>query len=81
MAQDAPEAQTEGKTYLAHRLGALPTELFDKILFNIDAIRDLAHFITTARFVYRRFKIQRELSFFVFCKTSWVRCWTTPGSF
>ncbi|KAG7287165.1 hypothetical protein NEMBOFW57_006670 [Staphylotrichum longicolle] len=64
MVQDAPEEQTEGKTYLAHRLGALPSELFDKVLFNINAIRDLAHFITTARFVYRRFTIQKRVVLF-----------------
>lgn len=64
MAQDVPEAQTEGKASLAHRLGALPCELFDKILVNINAIRDLAHFITTARFAYRRFKIQRRAVLF-----------------
>ncbi|KAK4247009.1 hypothetical protein C7999DRAFT_32589 [Corynascus novoguineensis] len=60
MAQEAPEAQTEDKTdpynVSYHHLGSLPSELFDKILFEINSIRDLAHFIATARFVYQRFR-------------------------
>ncbi|KAL2180626.1 uncharacterized protein P884DRAFT_267365 [Thermothelomyces heterothallicus CBS 202.75] len=60
MAQEAPEAQTEDKTDpygVSHRhLGGLPSELFDKILFEINSIRDLAHFIATARFAYQHFQ-------------------------
>ncbi|KAK4239282.1 hypothetical protein C8A03DRAFT_14318 [Achaetomium macrosporum] len=37
-------------------LGALPLELFDEILCSIETIRDLASFVTTSRFVYRRFE-------------------------
>ncbi|KAK4148467.1 hypothetical protein C8A00DRAFT_38964 [Chaetomidium leptoderma] len=68
MAQEAAKAQTGDKTdphgVSHHHLGGLPSELFDKILFEIDAIRDLAHFIATARFVYRRFRIQRRAVLF-----------------
>lgn len=45
-------------------LARLPSELFDKILFNVDTVRDLARFINTARFVYRRFSIQRRAILF-----------------
>ncbi|KAH6629951.1 hypothetical protein B0J18DRAFT_363896, partial [Chaetomium sp. MPI-SDFR-AT-0129] len=41
-------------------LARLPTELFDKILFEVDTVRDLACFMATARFVYRGFRIQRR---------------------
>ncbi|KAK3293728.1 uncharacterized protein B0H64DRAFT_444970 [Chaetomium fimeti] len=68
MTREAPETQTEDerKPHGAshHHLGGLPSELFDKILFEIDAVRDLAHFITTARFVYQRFTIQRRAVLF-----------------
>jgi hypothetical protein len=45
-------------------LGALPPELFDKIFFELDTIRDLANFIVTARFVYHRFKAGRRTILF-----------------
>ena len=45
-------------------LARLPSELFDKILFDVDTVRDLASFIVTARFVYRRFSIQRRAVLF-----------------
>ncbi|KAK4118232.1 hypothetical protein N657DRAFT_667272 [Parathielavia appendiculata] len=68
MAQEAPEAQTEDKTdphgVSHHHLGGLPSELFDEILFEINSIRDLAHFIATARFVYQRFRVQRRAVLF-----------------
>ncbi|AEO53747.1 hypothetical protein MYCTH_2122615 [Thermothelomyces thermophilus ATCC 42464] len=68
MAQEAPEAQTEDKTdshgVSHHHLGGLPSELFDKILFEINSIRDLAHFIATARFAYQRFRLQRRAVLF-----------------
>jgi hypothetical protein len=38
--------------------------LFDKILSEINAIRDLAQFIPTARFVYQRFRVQRRVVLF-----------------
>jgi hypothetical protein len=38
--------------------------LVDKILFEIDAIRDLARFIATTRFVYQRFSVQRRAVLF-----------------
>lgn len=41
-------------------LGALAPELFDKILFELDTIRDLASFVVTARFVYHRFELRRR---------------------
>ncbi|KAL2138916.1 hypothetical protein VTI28DRAFT_6048 [Corynascus sepedonium] len=41
-------------------LGTLSPELFDKIFFELDTIRDLASFVVTARFVYHRFKLQRR---------------------
>jgi hypothetical protein len=59
---EAPEAQTEDET--DHHLGGLPSELLDKILFEIDATRDLAHFIVTARFVYQRFRVRRRAVLF-----------------
>ncbi|KAK4243136.1 hypothetical protein C7999DRAFT_44983 [Corynascus novoguineensis] len=37
-----------------YHLGSLPSELFDKILFEINSIYNLAYFIATARFVYQR---------------------------
>lgn len=37
-------------------LGALPAELFDRLFFELDTIRDLANFIVTTRFVYHRFR-------------------------
>ncbi|KAK4245972.1 hypothetical protein C7999DRAFT_42579 [Corynascus novoguineensis] len=58
MAQEAPKAVSY------HHLGGLPSELFDKILFEINSIRDLAHFIATARFAYQRFKVQRRAVLF-----------------
>jgi hypothetical protein len=64
MAQEAPEAQTDPHGVSHHLLGGLPSELFDKILFEINAIRDLAHFIATARFVYQRFRVQRRAVLF-----------------
>lgn len=45
-------------------LGALPPELFDKIFFEADTIRDLANFVVTARFVYHRFKAGRRTILF-----------------
>ncbi|KAK3291599.1 uncharacterized protein B0H64DRAFT_409516 [Chaetomium fimeti] len=45
-------------------LGALPPELFDKIFLELDTIRDLANFIHTAHFVYRRFRTQRRTILF-----------------
>lgn len=45
-------------------LARLPPELFDKILFDVDTVRDLARFIATARFVYRRFSVQRRAVLF-----------------
>lgn len=45
-------------------LGALPPELFDKIFFELEAVRDLASLISTARFVYYRFKAQRQTILF-----------------
>ncbi|AEO61524.1 hypothetical protein MYCTH_2311755 [Thermothelomyces thermophilus ATCC 42464] len=45
-------------------LGALPPELFDKIFFELDTIRDLANFIVTARFVYHRFSARRQTILF-----------------
>ncbi len=45
-------------------LDALPPELFDKIFFEIDTIRDLANFVVTARFVYRGFRAQRRAILF-----------------
>ncbi|KAK4038992.1 hypothetical protein C8A01DRAFT_37042 [Parachaetomium inaequale] len=45
-------------------VGALPPELFDKILFELESIRDLANFIATSRFVYRRFEAQRRAVLF-----------------
>ncbi|KAL2171811.1 hypothetical protein VTG60DRAFT_1508 [Thermothelomyces hinnuleus] len=45
-------------------LGALPPELFDKIFFELDTIRDLANFIVTARFVYHRFRARRRTILF-----------------
>lgn len=70
MAPEAPEPQTKNKTnpdmdVISHsHLGGLPPELFDKVLFEINAIRDLAQFIPTARFVYHRFRLQRRAVFF-----------------
>ncbi|KAH6843251.1 hypothetical protein B0I37DRAFT_215034 [Chaetomium sp. MPI-CAGE-AT-0009] len=69
MAQETPEAQTEDKTDPGsvsrdHHLDGLPCELFDKILFEINTIRDLAHFIATARFVYQRFRVQMRAVLF-----------------
>ncbi|KAK3899254.1 hypothetical protein C8A05DRAFT_37142 [Staphylotrichum tortipilum] len=62
MADDTPEAQAGGKA--VPHLGSLPAELFDKILFETDTIRDLARFTATARFVYRRFTMQRQTVLF-----------------
>lgn len=45
-------------------LGSLAPELFDKIFFELDTIRDLASFIVTARFVYHRFEPQRRTILF-----------------
>ncbi len=45
-------------------LGGLAPELFDKIFFELDTIRDLASFVVTARFVYHRFKPQRRTILF-----------------
>ncbi|KAL2175394.1 uncharacterized protein P884DRAFT_262602 [Thermothelomyces heterothallicus CBS 202.75] len=45
-------------------LGALPPELFDRIFFELDRIRDLANFIVTARFVYHRFSARRQTILF-----------------
>jgi hypothetical protein len=56
------EAQTEDKT--DRHFGGLPSELFDKILSEINTIRDLARFIATARFVYQRFRAQRRAVLF-----------------
>jgi hypothetical protein len=42
----------------------LPPELFDKILCDLESIRDLANFIATSRFVYRRFECQRRVILF-----------------
>ncbi len=68
MGQDAPASQTRNKTdhdgVSRCHLDGLPAELLDTILFNIDAIRDLAHFIATARFVYHRFKTQKRAILF-----------------
>ncbi|KAK4032173.1 hypothetical protein C8A01DRAFT_50974 [Parachaetomium inaequale] len=46
------------------QLGSLAPELFDKIFFELDTIRDLASFVVTARFVYHRFKPQRRAILF-----------------
>jgi hypothetical protein len=46
-------------------LGALPPELFDNIFSVLDTIRDLANFIATARFVYRRFRARHRTILFV----------------
>lgn len=68
MAPEPPKAQTKHKTaphvVSHHRLGDLPLELFDKIMFEIDTVRDLAQFIATARFVYQRFRVQRRAVLF-----------------
>ncbi|KAL2192305.1 hypothetical protein P885DRAFT_73118 [Corynascus similis CBS 632.67] len=56
MARKAPEAQTEDKTD--------PHGLFEKILFEINSIRDLSHFIATARFAYQRFSVQSRAVLF-----------------
>ncbi|KAL2130695.1 hypothetical protein VTI74DRAFT_6082 [Chaetomium olivicolor] len=45
-------------------LGSLSPELFDKIFFELDTIRDLASFVVTVRFVYHRFKLQRRTILF-----------------
>ena len=67
MAREAPAAQPGEKTDLdgvsQHYLSGLPmlpSELLDTILLEIETIRDLAHFIATARFVYQRFQIQKR---------------------
>ena len=67
MAREAPAAQTGTKTdldgvsqtYLGG-LPMLPSELLDAVLFEVNSIRDLAHFIAAARFVYQRFRIQKR---------------------
>lgn len=48
----------------ASRLARLPSELFDMILLEVDTVRDLARFITAARFVYLRFRIRRRVVLF-----------------
>ncbi len=58
------ENKTDPHGVSQHHLAGLPSELLDTILFEVDAIRDLAHFIATARFVYRRFRTQRRAVIF-----------------
>ncbi|KAK4134146.1 hypothetical protein BT67DRAFT_449731 [Trichocladium antarcticum] len=41
-------------------LAVLPPRLLDRIFFQLDAIRDLASFIVTARLVYRHFRAWRR---------------------
>ncbi|KAH6623519.1 hypothetical protein F5144DRAFT_518670 [Chaetomium tenue] len=64
----APKAQTENNTrphvVSRHHLGHLPPELFDKIMFEINTVGDLAQFIATACFVYHRFRVQRRAVLF-----------------
>lgn len=64
----ASKARTENNTrshvVSRNHLGHLPPELFDKIMFEIDTVSDLAHFIATARFVYHRFRVQRRAVLF-----------------
>jgi hypothetical protein len=57
MAQGQDSKQTSDDV-ICH-LGALPPELFDRILFELDSVRDLANFVATVRFVYRRFEAQK----------------------
>lgn len=45
-------------------LGTLPPELFDKIILELNTIRDLANFVFTARFAYHRFTTQRQIILF-----------------
>ncbi len=54
----------QAREQAAAGLARLPAELFDKILFDVDTVRDLARFIAAARFVYRRFSIQRRVVLF-----------------
>ncbi|KAK4098457.1 hypothetical protein N658DRAFT_488355 [Parathielavia hyrcaniae] len=68
MAQEPTKTPTEDKTVphgiLQNLLGGLPSELLDKILFEINAIRYLGRFIATARFVYQRFNVHRRAVLF-----------------
>ncbi|KAH6617480.1 hypothetical protein F5144DRAFT_520579 [Chaetomium tenue] len=45
-------------------LSALPLELFDMVMMELDTIRDLANFVSTTRFAYQRFIIQRRTILF-----------------
>jgi hypothetical protein len=45
-------------------LGALPPELLDNVLCELESIRDLATFVATSRFVYRRFELQKRAILF-----------------
>ncbi|KAK3900078.1 hypothetical protein C8A05DRAFT_36290 [Staphylotrichum tortipilum] len=49
------------ENYNACHLGALPRELLDCVFFDFDAIADLARFIRTARFVYRRYEARQRV--------------------
>ncbi|KAK4129795.1 hypothetical protein N657DRAFT_563188 [Parathielavia appendiculata] len=45
-------------------LGALPPELFEKILMAVDTIRDLASFVATSRFAYWLFQTRKRAVLF-----------------
>jgi hypothetical protein len=48
----------------AFHLGALPPELLDNVLCELESIRDLANLIATSKFVYRRFQLQKRVILF-----------------
>ena len=73
MAPEAHKTNPDMDVISHSHFGNLPPELFDKILLEINAIRDLAQFIPTARFVYQRFKAQKRAVLSGSCKTSWAR--------